>query len=600
MGYFEDNKDRPTAEYLVRSRNHRVSETFATRDSRYADVDEMLAGQWGYSLPGDNTVVEQPMVMNLGLAFTQDVARLTTEQTPVYKSPVYSDKHAEIVSAQIRETVAQTYWVEGRGDLLVPQYATDLAVCGAAYTVCWVDQDPECVYPRFARVDPRHAYPNIQNGVLMDLLVISVYPSDVAEHMFPGFNIADNASSKKMKHDVEVWEFYAPGYACRGVAHLTTAGMTNSNAITMVDEVIYDRKIMPASYTQVASHDGAIRGMLDQLGNSLMAKNKIASLMTKYTEHKVFAPWEAKGIDNPTATPGPNTVYIHNELAPGETFIRRVAPAGSDPALFALMNLLDLDQRGSIGYPASRQGEVSQSIASAAFVESSQGQFSSIIKNIQAHEADLRAQTTQTLLKLDVAHLDFEKPLIQAVGKKSAYLPSKDVGDKTAIRVMYGAGAGLSRQNADTRILNLLGARIIDRGTARDNIEFLRDRTDIQDKIEMENAEDALQQLFWPDPAVPIDLKFQVKRSMSEEGLSLTDAWEKVREEFEKQQAAQTAAQAEQAQPTAPGAPEPAVGAIGDAEAQALALEKGQVVSEPADINLPPAPMQQSFITNER
>lgn len=582
---------RPTAEYLVKSRDHRVSETFSDRDRRYEDADELLRGEWGYKLPGDNAVSEKPMVMNLGLAFVNDVARLTTEQTPVYKAPIYKDTKEAEVDALTREVIGLTYWIEGRGDLLIPQHAIDLVVCGAAYTVAYYSEDSD--YPEFARVDPRHCYPHIDNGKLVDLLIVNVFPADVAESMFPGYNILADSDDSGYRKEVELWQYYRKGYMCKSVAHLTTAGAADPNTLKYVHEEEYPEDIMPAQYTQIPSHDGAIRGMLDQIGDSLKAKNKIASLMTKYTEHQVFAPWESKGILNPKDTPGPNTVYLHNDSAQ-ESFIRRVEPAGSNPQLFALMNLLDLDQRGGIGYPASRQGEVGQSIASAAFVESTQGQLSSIVKNIQLHLGDLRAKTTEAMFKLDVAFKDYDKPLYQAVGKKSTYKPSKAIADKTKISVIYGAGAGLSRQNADTRIINLLGARLVDRGTARDNIEFLRDRSDIQDKIEMENAEDALQQLFWPDPNVPIDVKFQVKDIMSKEGLSLSAAWGKVQEEMAAQQQA-AAQQAQEAAAQAPMLEQPAPDATAATD-QALALEKGQIVNEPADIELPSAPMEQIFV----
>ena len=586
-------QNRPTQEYLVRSRDYRVQETFATRDQRYQAVDEMLRGEWGYALPGDNVVVEEPMVMNLGEAFAQDVARMTTEQVPVYKAPVYGDGTKDAESGQLREVIGETYWHENRGDMLIPQYAMDLVVCGAAYSVSWVPKDGE--YPMFTRVDPRHCYPSIHNGNLVDLLIIQVYPAALADALFPDLDIYNDAASNDMSSDVEIWDYHTTGYSCKLVAHMKADGGIEASHLKEISSVSYDLDCPPVSFVKLSSHDGAIRGMLDQLGTTLRAKNKIASLMAKYTEHKLYASWEQKGILNPGDTPGPNTVYHHDPNAPGDTFMRRVEPAGSDPALFALMNLLDLDQRGAIGYPGSRQGEVSQSIASGSFVESSQGQLSSIVKDIQRLEGDLREQTTQISFKLDKGHMDFEKPLMKAVNKKSTYKPSKDIGDKTKIRIMYGAGAGMSRQNADARVLNMLGARVIDRGTVRDNIEFLRDRADMQDKVEMENAEDSLQQIFWPDPNVPMDIKFKVKNTMAREGLSLSEAWEKVQVTMQEEMAAQQEAQAQ-----AQGAMLPPEQVQPDAaDQQALALEKGAIVQEPADIELPPAPMEQIFISSE-
>jgi hypothetical protein len=594
----DDVKDRPTAEYLIRSRDYRISETFSMRDQRYAEIDTLLRGEWGYQLPGDNLISEKPMVMNLGLTFTNDVARLVTEQSPVYKAPVYGDKKKDAIDAQIREVIGETYWIENRGDLTIPQQAIDLVVCGAAYTVSWTQED--CEYPVFSRVDPRHCYPNIQNGKMQDLLVINVFPAQVADEMYPGYGIWETAQDKKISGDVEVWQFYQRGYACVAVAHTSKGrGGPATAQTTIVREDVYPEYTMPAHFVQLPTHDGAIRGTLDQIGDSLQAKNKIVSLMTRYTEHKVFAPWEAKSILNAKETPGPNTVYMHDPNAPGDSFMRRVEPAGSDPALYALIQTMDLDQRGAIGYPASRQGEVGQSIASAAFVESTQGQLSSIIKNVQSLLADLRAKTTETMMALDSEFLDFEKPLHQGVQKKKTYKPSEAVGDRYKIRVMYGAGAGMSRENADNRVLNLLGARLLDRGTARDNVEFLRDRADIQDKIEMEGAEDALQQLFWPDPNIPIDVKFEVKRIMSEGGVGLSEAWDKASKEMQAKAAAAQAAAAPQPAEGQPVGPEGAQPTPTQATDQALALEKGQQVQQPADIELPSAPLEQIFVASQ-
>jgi hypothetical protein len=596
----KDLVQRQYGEYLVQNRTNKISETFADRDARYADVDRLLRGEFGYKLPGDNAIVEDPMVMNLGLTFVNDVSRLVMEQQAVYKSPVFGDDKKDIENAQIREVIDETYWEENDGEVLRAQLAMDIATCGAAYTVCWVDDASP--YPQVTRIDPRHAYPTVTNGKLLDLLVVHVYPSHVAELMFPGAGIKEHVSNneKNIRGEVEIFEYYRAGHASRWVCYQNKNG--DPTAALVLDAAEYDPLCMPAHASFLPSPDGGIRGMLDQLGNSLEAKNKIISLMTKYTEHKVFAPWEARGILNPTETPGPNTVYMHDpSYVDGQTFMRRVEPAGSDPALFSLVNIMDLDQRGGIGYPASRQGEVGQSIASAAFVESTQGQLSSIVKNVQMLEADLRGKTLETMSKFDELYLDYRKPLCRAVGDKKTYKPSSDIKGKHVVRVQYGAGAGMSRANADTRVLNLLGARLIDRGTAREQVEFLRDRLDIQDKIEMENAEDSIQQIFWPDPTIPVDIKMRTKKMMAEEGINLTDAWAKLKKVLEAEgQAAEQAMQQAQAgqqgqQPQLP----PQEGATPtQATDQALALEKGQVVQEPHDIELPSAPLEQIFVGN--
>ncbi|HSE44859.1 MAG TPA: hypothetical protein VLA89_05980, partial [Gemmatimonadales bacterium] len=332
--------------------------------------------------------------------------------------------------------------------------------------------------------------------------------------------------------------------------------------------------VLPVAFAMLDSFDGEFRGMFDQVFGSLKTKNRIVKLMMDYTDQLVYAPLVSKGLLNPEEGYGPAAHYRLDPNIP-DAQMGRLQPGGSSPQLFNILEYLDREQRAGVSFPSQRQGDVSQSIASASFVQSTQGQLTSTVRNIQRLLSHFREQLNKACYELDDKFMDEAKPLVRPVGKKKEYTPSRDIRGQYDSQVLYGAGAGLDRLNADVRVLQHLGAGLISRETARGQIDYLAQDGEQADQINREMAESAMAQKFLTE--APWEVVAQAWKKMGE-GLSLPDAIQKVVEE---QEGVPGATPAPQAPGPAPAGESP--------QTEQMALQKGR--TPPAEPKFRPEPL---------
>jgi hypothetical protein len=209
------------------------------------------------------------------------------------------------------------------------------------------------------------------------------------------------------------------------------------------------------------------------------------------------------------------------------------------------------------------------------------------VKNAQRLIAKLRTELNKIAFFQDETFLDVEKPVTVPIGEKATYVPSKDIKGNYKNQVIYGAGAGLDRLQADNRVMQLLAARVIDRGEARNQIDFINSPEDTARAVDLEQTQDILLQKFLTtaDPNSILRLV-----ALQATGLSFQEAIQKLDEE---QQAAQAAPAA--GEPGAEGAPVPgSPGAPGpqNPEMEGQALAAG---GQPVQPQFAPPPSEQIF-----
>jgi hypothetical protein len=198
----------------------------------------------------------------------------------------------------------------------------------------------------------------------------------------------------------------------------------------------------------------------------------------------------------------------------------------------------------------------------------------------------MRERLTENCFKLDEKHLNYKKPITAFIpaGRETSYMPEDAIEGLYRVQVLYGAGAGLDRLNADVRLLQLYGAGLIDAETARENLEFVHDPAAVEDRFEREQVGKALMQKFVADPAAPFDLVLEVFGIMTE-GKSFAEAIKIVREK-----AAKAAEQQVQA-PQVPGQP---------TQVPEQAIEKGATAPEQlggaGEVQFNPPPLEQIFV----
>jgi hypothetical protein len=539
--------DRIDEEYITNQLNGlRNVATHRDHKVAIAAYDMLYSGDLSALFPGED-LGELPLVENSIKNATHDIERLATEAKG---SPVFmrkGDTKADLTATGVRTGIANTLWEMGGGPEFEPYLYLDMAVAGYAAVAVYVDKE-ESDYPRYMRLDPRNCYPDVVNGQLLNMLYTETMKERFAAELFD-VPWLDDDPSKNM--DVMVSMYFDKYQVVQSVSKTNAAGEAVATR-EVGKRWIHGLDCVPVAWEKLPTADGRFHGYFDQLGGPLMARNKTVKLLIEYLESMARAPFEAKGILNPNEEPGIDTVYQHDPNAEFNTFMRRVAPATPSGSVFGLLQYLDAQEATEGNQPPARVGIVSQSIASGSFVASTQGSLSSVVKELQDRMALLRKKLNHISFDVDKKWLNKEKPLFQAVGKKVMYTPD-DMGDWYQHTIQYGAAAGLNRSEADNRIAMHLTQRLIDKTTARQQLDYLDDVSTVQDSIDAENLADAFFQRFAADPNTPQSLMAKCLILMSK-GKSFIEALEVIEPElFAAEQAAQQAAAP--AMPAGPGVP---------------------------------------------
>lgn len=519
--FIEELREREFEQYVVDQRNGYVSnDSFMNWRQRTKDVDDLIAGNYTVVWPNHLKSNEKPLVQNLAQVMSRDVPRLVSDIMPSLRSVAKKDGKEGDEAKYLREAIALTYWDENEGDLAVPLWTIDLIVTGAAFGVAWADEDEDCPYPLFERVDPRFCYPDIHNGKATDLMVIQRIKMRQAKRMFPEVPFSTKAYDVG---EVEILDYYAKDMVVKAITEYEEGKEAKAGSTIIVSADKLELKRAPIAFAQLPSHDGAFRGLFDQSGDSMLARNRIARLMERYVDQQVAAPIVEKGLLNKNAKPGPNTMYSLDPQVE-DAQMGRLQPAGSSPQLFALMQMLGEESRGAIGYPSARQGVTDISQGSASFMGASQGSLTSVVRECQKYIGKMREDLNATLFELDEKVLNFSKPLtVGTTSNKSTYTPKTAIEGVYKTKVVYGASAGLDRLQADARLLQLYTSGIITAKTSRENLEFVEDAEQEAEEWESEQTRKAILQKLVGDPNAPFDLVFDIFAGQ-EEGLSFGEA----------------------------------------------------------------------------
>ena len=569
--------------------DHYIWDTYNNRADSYREwhdhidtLDAVYRGDWQRVFPDESAVMEIPKVMNLVQVGLDDTSRLVAETVPSVRCEPRSNTDKAAAEAQLMEVIATTYWEYGDGELLIPSLSMDLDGAGAAFLACVVSEGSE--YPHPFRIDPRHCFPSVVNKQLLDLVVSSKLKVRQVKALFPQAAIPPSAVDGD---DMLILDYYDSEVSLViGVDPSSPNGEPVRLRYTK-----HDLGTIPVAFAQMDTFDGVFRGSYDQVLGALNTKNRIVNQILDSADQAISAPIAYWDVHNPEDF-GPGALLRLNSP---EGKIERVNPAVVSGHLFPVLEMLERETRGGTAYPAQRQGEVSQSIASAAFVNSTMGQLSTKSRNIQRLLGSMRSHWNDVAYRLDKTYLDTEKPLCKAVGRKRTYTPSEAIGEYTKNRVVYGMGAGLDKVNQRVAVLQAQGAGLISKETSREQLEEIPDPTQEQLKIDREVAADILKQKLLQQADLMSTLK--VVTAMND-GKDLPEAAKELLVFLEEQ--AQAAAQSQTAEGAAPGLPS-GVPPEQVAAAQ-TALEKGGVPGQAPElqsgpeVEFAPPPLTQLFV----
>ena len=507
---------RVTEDYLVAQLDYRqTADSFARWKRRMEDGDMLYQGDLRGLFPNDENIPEIPFVANQFKNALHDISRLASEARGTVKFVARGAKDSDLRAAEMQEAINEGYWAINRMPTREHQLYLDLAGSGVMGAALYYDA--RSPYPQSRLLNPRFCYPDVRDGKLQSLLSAETVKERVLAYEFPALGLdksADNTNDA----------FFVCLYDAEGVSE---AVITAGKAQRVKAPWMHGLGRVPVAFEKLDTYDGAFHGLLEQLAGPLMVRNKIMRFVTDNLESIVHAPLEALNVLNADDIPGPETVYQHDPTK-DRSLIGRVAPAPVPNGVFGVLSYMgDQEEREAL-QPPSRSGNVSQSIASGSFVDRTQGQLTSVVKELQDKMSSFREQFNTICMLIDEQHMDEEKPLYRPVGGKAVYTPSKAINGWYFHEVKFGAGAGLDRLNADTRVQNHLVARLITRKDARREIDYLDDSMASEDGIVAEQVLDAVVQRFTTDPNTQMSSLVRTWLGIKKKGQSFEDALEEV------------------------------------------------------------------------
>jgi hypothetical protein len=535
--------------------------------------DRMYRGEWTLDWPDGTTEQAKPIVMNLSQTATDDFGRLVMEVQPQIRCASKGDDAKKQKRAYKREAILQTYAAQNDIEEENHWLALDLAQTGIALEAITYDEpeEGEDNYPVFTRIDPRGAFPRFVNNKLVDLIVVQRMEKELVS---PAFDIDltdyfEGGELGKTK-EVEVIDYYDANSFSRvivliyaagnagSVASKKTARATKDSPAALVSTWEHNMKKPCVTWARLKTADGAFRGFFDQLKGATLTQNRILNLIITGAEQIVYAPFFEWDIDNSNDPPGPKTVF-HGRSK--EAHMSRVNPGGANPEVFQVLEYLESQARAGANYPQSRQGEVSQSIASASFVNSTMGNLTTMIKSGQKEIGRLWQRRNRLALEVDKTFCTAgPKSLAIPSGSFSMYDPQSDI-DSYDNMVIYGAGAGLDALNKKAAIANDVNLGIASKKTAREQTDYLQDEDGEAQQIAREKTEDAVLQRLLTDPTSGLAMVMHFAQLL-QTGMDPLDAAATLASAAEDQQAQQLAAQQAAsaggggaAGPPAPGTP---------------------------------------------
>lgn len=582
-------KTRLTEDYILDQLDQITrSDSFRDHKDRISRNIEVYNGNITALFPDETALPDEPLVENKFKNALHDMSSLAAEARGMPKFLPRGDSVDDLVEARIRESIADTLWI--MSDARDQERKMYMDMLGSGFVAISVFFNDKSDYPQILRLNPMYCYPDVRNGKLQDLLYVERLKNRVLARMFPAWG----ESHANDTGESTLVTYYDEEEVVTAIAVKDSS--TKTASAEFVDHWKHGLGCVPVGFVSLDSWDDQFRGKFDQLAGPIMIRNKIVRLLTDYIEDMAHSPFEIKNMLKPLDEPGPTALYEHDPNAePGDSFIRRVAPGAPSNSIFALLSYVGEQESQEAIQPPARVGNVQQAIASGNFVNSTQGTLSTAVVELQDCMARLRQQIGYIMFKIEENELNFKKPLVRAVGNKATYKPTSDIKGEYTHRVVYGATSGLRPIDADVRVLQHLGAKLISKDTAREQIDYLSDMISEQDKIDREGLAEIIFQRFASsqDPEA-LALTALVFLQM-EKGLTLIESIKAVAPDLVEyaRRAAQQKVAGEQpaGAPLAEGTP--------PAEEAASLQAGGQLpAAAPFEPELGPAPMQQQIVRN--
>lgn len=466
------------------------------RNVRIDLIREVIAGNISAAdTNSDNIDNRSPNLIQVALEDTAESAALI----PTIRVAPCDMKDKTKRQAQKMEHIAGSIMDASSMEVMMLQTMADLTGCGMHSWLVFPNKDLNT--PTIQRRDPVTCYPEpgwqIGDTVRRCMFTREVFLSQLPEEQILLFHDGYYAANMKraennMKLILIEWfdetEFVVCALYEAGGSPLSISGtVTRTYQPVELSRVENKTGICPVVVGSRLTFDGEIRGQFDQAIAPFMAHVRLSGLMLDYADQAVYSDIWVRDLIGEMPFGGGS--YI--ELGPNGA-IGRVPPAASSLDIQRdLASLVDAVHLGA-RWPKSRPGEISQSIASAKFLEASAGMMNTAIRTLHI----VMKQSLAQALTVGLAQIQKHFPgdhLASATIKNqhvsTEYNGTKDINLDCRVNVEYGLGFG--RDPGQTAVLNVQygQAGYISKQTVMENIDGLTDVGRELMRIELEELE---------------------------------------------------------------------------------------------------------------
>lgn len=463
---------------------------YAEWDARKDKIDLVVQGKFNQVDPDEDPIDSRsPNLIQVALEDTTEAASI---MPTIRVLPFGTGERAKSQAAR-QERVAVSYFDVSRMDMLITQTVMDQAAMGMAAWVIYPDRDQKV--PIIEWRDPRTCYPEpgyrpgekVKRCMFARKLFMSQLPP--AWQMQIALNVTDPGfESAKAHTPLIIVEFMDAEETYVGA--LWQGGSPSMEAYEPVELERIPNKvgICPVVVGSRITLDREFRGQFDQVVGTLLAHVRLMGMVLDYADQAVYSDVWVKDLIGDMPYGG--GAYI--ELGP-QGAIGRVPPAVT--SLTIGQDLQTLEDAIHLGgrWPKSRPGEVSQSIASAKFIEAAAGMMNTAIKT---YHQILQRMMEQALHICFVTDQKFFPGLKTASGilRNQEFLQEydsvKDIDLRNRVRVEYGLGLGRDPSQSAVLMLQYAQNNYISKEFVQENIDGLVDVGRERTRLDVEKLSD--------------------------------------------------------------------------------------------------------------
>jgi len=464
---------------------------FNDRAARYEEIDRVVAGTYDVFDADEQTALNaSPNFIETALSDTAEAASLV----PTVRCTPHLNSDLQRKRAGIMERIGMAYMTAWGADLLIPHTVRNMAQYGLGCWVIWPDFEQRI--PLLETRDPRTCFPepgyHAGDKVRRCMFTRDVYLSSLcAEHMtiLAGWYLSkEGRSHQRITNQTKVTlvEWFDED------EYVLAALMANSGATAAGSSVRYT----PVALERIPNRLGVVpvvlgaritddefRGQFDQVLDLQRAHVRLSSLALDYADQSVYSDIWVRDPMGEVSFGGGSFIEVGPNGAIG-----RVPPASSSLNVQRDLQQLETGMHLGARWPQSRPGEISQSIASAKFLESAAGMMNTAIRTYHLLLSRMFDQALQIALELDVKLLPGKKT-ISGVLRNQNFLEEYDTADielKNRMRAEYGIGLG--RTSSESAVLAIQYAQngLISQELVQESIEGVTDLARERARIDTE------------------------------------------------------------------------------------------------------------------